>query len=87
MTLDEAIKHCEERAEQDCSACASEHKQLAEWLRELRMYRELVKEIEYASEVVDHKDRGIDLYYDGFEDGVNRIYDYLYALRRDYNEK
>ena len=57
MTLDEAIKHCIEVAEeqeqmaeydllctdqqkQDCKECASEHRQLAEWLRELQELRE-----------------------------------------------
>lgn len=35
MTLDEAIIHCEEKA---CgtTGCAMEHKQLCEWLKELR---------------------------------------------------
>lgn len=55
MTLDEAISHCEEVAEQkeqeakeahvlsgmDCLECASEHRQLAEWLRELKTHREI----------------------------------------------
>ena len=38
MTLDEAIKHCNEVA---CKhdKCATEHKQLAEWLTELKSYR------------------------------------------------
>jgi hypothetical protein len=57
MTLDEAIKHCEEVAEENekkarklndgtmstrikCEECASEHRQLAEWLKELEVYRE-----------------------------------------------
>lgn len=66
MTIDEAIKHCEEVAEEkelkahnlkqcrdygnpkstitsgvrECEACASEHRQLAKWLRELKAYRE-----------------------------------------------
>lgn len=66
MTLDEAIKHCEEVAEElekkvkpyqcesinkklyeinkkewdDCLECAKEHRQLAEWLRELKAYRD-----------------------------------------------
>lgn len=55
MTLEEAIKHCEEVAENnekiagtfeyslktksDCKKCASEHRQLAEWLRELQALR------------------------------------------------
>jgi hypothetical protein len=38
MTLDEAIQHCEERA--SCGdKCGLEHKQLADWLKELRTYR------------------------------------------------
>lgn len=38
MTLDEAIQHCEEKAL--CGdACSLEHKQLAEWLKELKSYR------------------------------------------------
>lgn len=38
MTLDEAIQHCEEKAR--CGdACGLEHKQLAEWLKELKGYR------------------------------------------------
>ena len=68
MTLDEAIKHCEEVAESEeqkykdwkgdyphlkkidsCLECAKEHRQLAEWLRELKAY-EKVRRI--LSEVV-----------------------------------
>ena len=62
MTIDEAITHCIEVAEEnerdigyytiqgdkewldecekDCIECANEHRQLAEWLRELELYRE-----------------------------------------------
>lgn len=56
MTLDEAIKHCEEKAREirkvndempaDCKLskglmeCACEHEQLAEWLKELKDYRD-----------------------------------------------
>lgn len=40
MTLDEAIKHAEEIAESRCDECGQEHKQLAEWLKELKAYRE-----------------------------------------------
>ena len=58
MTLDEAIKHCEEKAksnrnevkrgawekdsltEQRCIRCAEEHEQLAEWLKELKAYKD-----------------------------------------------
>ena len=36
MTLDEAIKHCEEVADSKCDECGAEHRQLAEWLRELK---------------------------------------------------
>lgn len=50
MTIDEAIKHCEEVAEryermedshddklkEECLQCAADHRQLAEWLTELK---------------------------------------------------
>ena len=39
MTLDEAIDHCLERANQDCSSCADEHMQLAKWLIQLQELR------------------------------------------------
>ena len=59
MTIDEAIKHCKEVAEEKdksvelykavkateglitkCEDCAKEHRQLAEWLKELKAYRD-----------------------------------------------
>jgi hypothetical protein len=40
MTLDEAIEHCEEVAKSSCSACGEDHKQLAEWLKELKRRRQ-----------------------------------------------
>ena len=59
MTLDEAIKHAEEVAEENerfCQAmpehsasafhCAEEHRQLAEWLKELVKYRQAFGHIE-----------------------------------------
>ena len=39
LTLGEAIKHCEEKT--DCAQCGEEHRQLAEWLRELQKYKDL----------------------------------------------
>jgi len=39
MTLDQAIKHCEEKAECNDGKCSKEHAQLAEWLKELKYYR------------------------------------------------
>lgn len=48
MRLDEAITHCEEVADYDCynenqMKCAEEHRQLAEWLRELKRADTLLK--------------------------------------------
>ena len=54
MTLDEAIEYAEWCAEdgETCDECAEEHRQLAEWLRELKRLRtendklrELVREL------------------------------------------
>jgi hypothetical protein len=39
MTLDEAIRHAEEKGK-GCDNCAEEHRQLAEWLKELKERRE-----------------------------------------------
>lgn len=40
MTLDEAIKHIEHKIkEMDDPCCKEDHKQLAEWLKELRELR------------------------------------------------
>lgn len=40
MTLDEAIIHAEEVSKDKCSKCAEEHRQLADWLKELKALRE-----------------------------------------------
>ena len=40
MTLDEAIAHAEEVAAASCDECGEEHRQLAEWLKELKLYKE-----------------------------------------------
>lgn len=45
MTLEEAINHCNEVANSECSECAREHRQLGEWLVELRSYREFNEDI------------------------------------------
>lgn len=57
MILEEAIKHCEKKS---CgkNQCALEHKQLAEWLMELKAYRE-----EYGRLNNDNKKEGEDLLY------------------------
>ena len=44
MTLDKAIEHCYEKASKmPLCDCAKEHIQLAQWLEELKAYREAVK--------------------------------------------
>ena len=82
MTLDEAIKHCEEVVEEqekkscdlyenqdyekskDCIWCAKEHRQLAEWLRELKRLREEQKDV-YTNGYDEGYDYG---YNEGYED-------------------
>lgn len=39
MTLEEAIKHCDEVSNTLCNSCGAEHRQLADWLRELKELR------------------------------------------------
>lgn len=40
MSLDDAIKHAEEIADSRCDTCGQEHRQLAEWLKELKIYKQ-----------------------------------------------
>lgn len=39
MSLTEAIEHCKEVAESKCDKCGEEHRQLAKWLEELKVFR------------------------------------------------
>lgn len=57
MTLDEAIEHCEEKAK-GCDSCSMEHKQLADWLRELMTLR---NEVDSLREQVERKSRVLDM--------------------------
>lgn len=73
MTLDEAIKHCEEvmmenfektkdRNASDpiainCFECADEHRQLAEWLKELKAYREQTRWIPVSERLPEENGR------------------------------
>lgn len=58
MTLEEAIKHCEEVA-MECDLykieieykCAADHRQLAEWLTDYKELREKIKKLEKELEV------------------------------------
>ncbi len=50
-TLEETILHCYEKASQmSLCDCAKEHIQLAQWLEELKAYREAVKWVERHDE-------------------------------------
>ena len=43
MTLDDAIKHCQQVADESDCECADEHRQLAEWLQELKEFKQMQK--------------------------------------------
>lgn len=56
MTLKEAIKHCEEKA-QSGDACSQEYRELAEWLKELlENRRAAAKYFGISLEEFDHRD-------------------------------
>jgi hypothetical protein len=52
MTIEEAIKHCEENSlkEEKCKnfCCAEEHRQLADWLGELLRLRSFIRKMRDA---------------------------------------
>lgn len=52
MTLEEAIKHAEKVAASKCDKCGAEHRQLAEWLKELKMYRMVLKRLILGEAVI-----------------------------------
>lgn len=60
MTIEEAIKHCEEKAK-GCSQCASEHDQLAAWLKELVKLRENQSKYEKALHLAAADALGLEL--------------------------
>ena len=54
MTLDEAIEHLEdsiENKEFSCESCKEEHKQLLEWLKELRNLKEKKKTVQQTGDM------------------------------------
>ena len=66
LTLEEAIKHCEEVAERlenkdgyaytdsTCDECAKEHRQLEEWLKELKRDRGILTELDAVIECYEN---------------------------------
>lgn len=97
MTLDEAIKHAEEVAEENynnavcildksksnisnialekamkCKRCASEHRQLAEWLKELKLLREQKCENAISRQAVLDLVNA-DWKYEGLEEPINSL--------------
>lgn len=48
MTLEEAIEHAKDITKDfgECTDCRMEHKKLAEWLMELKKYKEKIEQLE-----------------------------------------
>jgi hypothetical protein len=75
LTLDEAIKHCEEVAtekednarweltstwQDECKRCAAEHRQFAEWLKELKSLRKKAEHLtEWNRKLIGYKNETI----------------------------
>ena len=96
MTIDEAIAHAKEVASRKfddrvhCIKCAEEHKQLAEWLEELKIYREFRDLIvfearsdaidEFVKECCEYEDLTFDKY------AIQRIKSIAEQLKEQKNE-
>lgn len=92
MTIDEAIKHCEEVMMENlektkdrnvsdpiainCFECADEHRQLAEWLKELKSHREAWEKV--LDEMMDVPIPGQDAEY---------VYENIYDIIKKYRPK
>ena len=85
MTLDEAIKHCEDVIEKQKSCnkieCANEHIQLAEWLKELQAIKNKANRIDSAAEKAYQERRVLwfndekTVFISAFKSGVRYIID------------
>lgn len=84
MTLEEAIKHCEEKG-RGCTECAAEHRQLSNWLKELKNLRRKQPQSQWKP-----SDEQLDSLYDVLNpcDGLSRevlesLYQDLKKLREE----
>jgi len=60
MTIDEAIEHCENTAcRLGFTECGKDHRQLAEWLKELKELREDIQAIERLSDYRYEENRSL----------------------------
>ena len=65
MTIDEAIRHAEDKArELGCTECAQEHRQFAGWLRELKFRRKAQAALDAARWRADEAARKTGVSYD-----------------------
>ena len=67
MTLEEAIAHAKEISENQyiCEACQKEHRQLADWLEELKSLREKSKWIPCSERLPEDNTNVIVCFYSG----------------------
>ena len=113
LTIDEAIKHAEEVAEEkqlkahnlklckdygnpkstitsgvvECETCAEEHRQLAEWLKELKRLREQEPVLDkIRAEIEEYKSRQLTLAIgvDDLEKGKQIALEYILAVLDKY---
>ena len=84
LTIDEAIAHCKEKS---CgnSACASQHKQLAQWLTELKEYKKQNNGVWHSADEEPDKDK--EVLVEWMWSDCNPIYHDYHAKfnRRDYD--
>ena len=82
MTLDEAIQHCLDKST-GCDECSLEHKQLAEWLRELKELRKY-KWIQVCEEIPkrinDKQDISVDILFKEGNIICHGYYDFTYHV-------
>lgn len=82
MNLDEAIIHAKELSEDQsvCEDCREEHKQLAEWLEELKQYKEENQPEKTAEEMFE------DLGYECIKSDLSIRYMANYEMAEDHKD-
>ena len=88
MTIEEAIRHAEEVAQCKCDECGNQHRQLANWLKELVVLRSKLK---VADDSLEKITTGCFSHKDGDKPIVQVIIDIasnaLFAIREEGDRK
>ena len=83
MTLDDAIKHCQQVANKSDCECAKEHKQLAEWLQELKEFKKMQTNEEWFCQLPTEENAETVAQLSSYGGNVEAILDWLKEIHKE----